>query len=56
MTSDCGILGCDTVITARFKVVFQDLLEWTEKTMKSLILNISFLLVRDACTNVVPVL
>jgi hypothetical protein len=56
MASDCGILGCDTVIMAGFQVLSQDLPEGTEKTMKILILNISFVLVCDACTNVVLIL
>jgi hypothetical protein len=51
MASDCRILGCDTVIMDGFKIVSQDLLEVPEKTMKSLILNISFLLICDACNG-----
>jgi hypothetical protein len=56
MASDCHILGCDAVVMAGFTLLSQDLPEGMEKTMKSLILNISFLLVCDACTNVVPIL
>jgi hypothetical protein len=55
MALDCGILGCDTVVTASFKVLSQDLPEGTEETMKSLVLGTSFLLVCGACTHVVQI-